>query len=127
MAFKIAMLLAAIHTEHGTVKIQESHAYAAQLICERWRESLYRLERDIAKANGSLEDKVLGYLRTTGESGASLRDIMRDCAIKDKQKANNTLEVIAEDGVIEKFDVKRDGPGRPSWRYRIISKGETPL
>lgn len=122
MAYKVAMLLAAIHTDSGTVRIEEPHAYAAQIICERWRESLYRLERDIAKANGSLEDKVLAYLRTAGEPGASLRDIMRDCAIKDKQRAVNTLEIIAEEGVIEKYDLKHDGPGRPSIRYRLTPK-----
>lgn len=120
MAFKVAMLLAAIQTEHGHVKIEDQHAYAAQQICERWRESLYRLERDVAKANGSLEDKVLAYLRTTGENGASLRDLMRDCAIKDKTKALNTLDVIADDGMIEKFNMKQTGPGRPSWRYRVV-------
>ena len=120
MAFKIAMLLAAIHTESGMVRIEECHAYAAQLICERWRESLHRLERDIARASGSLEEKVLVYLRTSGEGGASLRDIMRDCAIKERQRAVNTLEVIAEDGQIEKYQLTRNGPGRPSIRYKVV-------
>ena len=42
MAFKVAMLLAAIESKNQQIRIEAPHAYAAQELCERWRESLHR-------------------------------------------------------------------------------------
>lgn len=122
MAFKVAMLLAAIETEQAPVRIAERHAYAAQSICERWRESLHRLDRDVARVGGVLEDKLLAYLRSAKETGASLKDIKRDCPVKDDRKIEEALRNLGEEGSIEKFDAapQRSGPGRKSWRFRAI-------
>lgn len=119
MMIKVAMLLAAIDTTIAPIRIEEKHAYAAQEILERWRESLHRLDTHVAHSNGNnANEKVMGYLNTAGSQGASIRDIMRDCGIKNKKDVEEALKALYEDGVIEKFDHKPKGPGRPSIRYR---------
>lgn len=122
MAVKVALLLAAVDTQSGQVRIEPHHAYAAQLLCERWRESLYRLDRDVARSAENGNEKVMNYLRTVGEKGATIRDIMRDCAIKQRNYLEDVLKALHEDGSIEKFDHKPDGAGRPSTRFRSIRK-----
>lgn len=122
MAAKVALLLAAIDTSSGTVRIEEQHVYAAQIICERWRESLYRLDRDVARSAESANEKVMNYLKSMGSTGATIRDVMRDCAIKQRGYLEDVLKVLAEDGVLEKFEYKPDGAGRPSIRFRYIQK-----
>lgn len=122
MVVKVALLLAVVDTQSGPVRIQPQHAYAAQLLCEKWRESLYRLDRDVSRAAESGNEKVMNYLRTTGENGATIRDIMRDCAIKQRSYLEDVLKVLHEDGVIEKYERKPDGAGRPSIRFRILKK-----
>lgn len=123
MVKKVAMLLAATDGEKKHVRIEARHAYAAQMIGERWRESLHRLDTDIARSAGSENDKVLNYLRGAGETGASIRDIMRDCAIKHRNHLEDNLKTLYEDGKIEKFEYKPDGGkgGRPSIRFRLLS------
>lgn len=118
MALKVAMLLALADTTARPVKIERRHAYAAQEIIERWRESLYRIDRDVARSTGSLEEKVLGYLKSTGGDGASMRDIMRDCAIRDRRMVEQSLTVLADDGAIVAEQHKPEGRGRPSIRYK---------
>lgn len=119
MAFKIAMLLAAIESEAAPIIIQAKHAYAAQAICERWRESLHRLDRDIARSGNTIEDKVLNYLKSAGAIGVTMRELIRDCAIKDgKVKAIGVLNTLADEGLIEQFDQKPPGAGRPTKKYR---------
>lgn len=122
MAYKVAMLLAAVQATPGrTIRIEACHAYAAQLICERWRESLHRLDRDIARTGNTMEDKVLAYLKTAGETGVTMRDLLRDCGIKEgKAKALTVLNTLADEGLVEKMDVKPEGRGRPSIRYRYV-------
>lgn len=122
MAVKVAMLLAAIDSRTGYIRIEPQHAYAAQQICERWRESLHRLDRDVARSAESGSDKVLNYLKTCGTAGATLREIMRDCAVKQRGYAEDMLRVLHEDGSIEKYDYKPEGGGRPSVRFRFLQK-----
>jgi len=122
MAAKVALLLAAIDTSNGNVRIEEQHVYAAQVICERWRESLYRLDRDVARSAESANEKVMNYLKSLGSTGATIRDVMRDCAIKQRGYIEDVLKVLAEDGVLEKFEYKPDGAGRPSIRFRYVQK-----
>ncbi len=127
MVKKVAMLLAATDGEKKHVRIEARHAYAAQMIGERWRESLHRLDTDIARSAGSDNDKVLNYLRGAGETGASIRDIMRDCAIKHRNHLEDNLKTLYEDGKIEKFEYKPDGGkgGRPSIRFRLLSSSSS--
>lgn len=121
MVVKIAMLLAAIECETQNVRIEARHAYAAQLITERWRESLHRLERDVARSSDSDNDKVLNYIKTAGSLGSTLREIMRDCAIKQRIVAEGALKTLYDDGMIEKYEYRPTGAGRPSIRYRYVS------
>lgn len=121
MAFKVAMLLAGVDTTEGQVKIGIEHAYAAQQICERWRESLYRLDRDVASSGDRREDRVLSYLKSAGSEGVTIREIIRDCGIKEgKPKALEFLNVLADEGLVEMYDKKPEGAGRPSKKYRIV-------
>lgn len=123
MMVKVAMLLAAIDTEYGQIRIQAKHAYAAQEIIEDWRESLHRLDRQIAKVGGQLHDKLLKYLRSTGATGASITDIKRDNGIKtNRGEVERILTDLGEDGLIEKFEMERKAGtrGRKSIRYRVV-------
>lgn len=123
MVYKVAMLLAAIDTEDGSVKVEDRHAYAAILICEQWRESLHRLQRDIDKARGGLSDdnKVLALIKQAGERGLTMRDIMQLCNLRPRAKAVEALTVLSDDGLIEQVSVKPEGRGRPTVCYRLIS------
>lgn len=122
MVLKVAMLLAAVDNTSETIRIEPCHAYAAQLICERWRESLHRLERDVAKSMTNDNDKVLNYLRGCGLDGATMRDLQRDCSVKQRNQLENALKTLSEDNQIEKFEYKHNGAGRPSIRFRVIPK-----
>jgi hypothetical protein len=119
MAFKIAMLLAAIETESGQIIIKPCHAYAAQMICERWRESLHRLDRDIAHSGNTIEDKVLSYLKSAGIEGVTIRELIRDCAIKGgKSVVVGILNTLADENLVESYDKKPEGAGRPTKKFR---------
>lgn len=122
MAYKVAMLLAAVETGQRGFRIEARHAYAAQQICETWRESLHRLEGDVNKAKGgdSDDNKVLGYIRQSGIKGVTLREIMQFCNLRPRAKAVEALTILADDGLIEKYDYKPEGRGRPTQYYRMI-------
>ena len=121
MAIKIALLLAMSETTPGQItNVTIENALAAIVIAERWRESLYRLDRDTARANGNkTEDKVLDYLRTAGATGATMREIKRDCAIREQRFAVEALTSLADAGLVEKYERRPTGAGRPAWCYRI--------
>ncbi len=127
MAFKVAMLLAAIEATERPVRIAERHAYAAQMIIEQWRESLHRLDADIARAknSGSDEDKLTALLRQSGLKGVTMREIMKGCNLKPLQRANDALRVLSEEGLVEKYDYKPDGRGRPTTYYRLSGLSES--
>lgn len=119
MAYKVALILATIEAKGTQIRIEARHAYAAQLICERWRESLHRLDYDISRAqNNGVHEKVLRYIQSSGEHGVTLRDIMKDCALKTKAYAMDVLSIIAEEGSIVRYDRKPEGKGRPSICYK---------
>jgi hypothetical protein len=119
---KVAMLMAAVEAEELPIRVEARHVYAAQEIVERWRESLHRLQRDIARSHQNVEEKVLDYLRSAGEGGASLRDIKRDCGFKQNNMAQDALVSLGEEGVIEQVKMPAPGGkgGRPSVRYRMV-------
>lgn len=121
MAFKVALLLAAIDADELPIRIEEQHAYAAQQICESWRESLHRLDGDIARSlnRGSHDEKVMNLLRQSGAAGVTMREIMKICGLKDRNQTVNVLTVLADEGLVEKYDYKPGGAGRPTVRYRI--------
>jgi hypothetical protein len=125
MAYKVAMLLAAVDGEPGVIRVECRHAYAAILICESWRESLHRLQRDIDKARGGLSDdnKVLALIKQAGSKGLSMRDIMQLCNLRPRTKAIEALTLLADDGLIEQYQHKPEGSkgGRPTVCYRIVS------
>lgn len=117
MMIKVAMLLAAIETETSTIRIEARHAYAAQQICERWRESLHRLDMHVdASRRTNVDDKVLAFIKSGGELGVTARDIQRACNIETQQREQN-LKLLMDDGIIERF--QRVGKGRPAVCYRI--------
>lgn len=121
MAIKVAMLLAAIDSYDLPIRIELRHAAAAQQIVERWRESLHRLDIQVARTQQGIEEKILAYLKSAGQTGASARDIKRDCAVKDQRHFTDALNMLGDDGLIEKYEAeKRAGPGRKAWRYRVI-------
>ena len=125
MAFKIAMLLAAIATPEGNVRIDVAHAYAAQLICERWRESLHRLDMDIARSGNTIQDKVLAYLKCAGTEGVTAREIIRDCAIKTGRAGlTDILNILADENLVEQYDKKPAGAGRPTKKFRYVKNAE---
>jgi hypothetical protein len=127
MAFKVAMLLAAVDADERPVRIEDRHAYAAQMIVEEWRESLHRLDQDIAKSKAVDNDdnKVLELIRQSGLYGVTMREIMQACNIRPRAKAIDALTVLADDGLIEKFDRKPDGRGRPTVCYRASGIAES--
>jgi len=129
MAFKVAMLLAAVDTDERPVRVEDCHAYAALLIVEQWRESLHRLDQDIAKAknSGSDEDKVIALIRQSGLKGVTMREIMQSCNLRPRGKAVDTLTVLADEGLIEKYDFKPEGRGRPTTYFRISGLSDTEL
>lgn len=122
MAYKVAMLLAAVDSGKRGFRIEARHAYAAQQVCEAWRESLHRLEGDVNKAKGgdSDDNKVLSYIRQSGAKGVTLREIMQFCNLRPRAKAVEALTILADDGLIERYDYKPEGRGRPTQYYRMI-------
>lgn len=122
VAYKVALLLATVDSPTPQIRVEDRHAYAAQLIVERWRESLHRLDKQVNHSrSGDLHDKLLRYIENFGETGVTLREIMRDFNLETRAKAMDKLQVIAEAGLIERFDRKPEGRGRPSICYRIAS------
>ena len=126
MAFKVAMLFAAIDAQSTPVRIEARHAYAAQLVCEDWRESLHRLDRDIAKAHTSdgNDNKVLALIRESNGRGVTIREIMQQCNIKTRKDAVDALTLLADDGLIEQYNHKPEGRGRPTVYYRLIQESK---
>jgi hypothetical protein len=128
MAIKAALLLAMSDTQPGQIThVSLAHALAGMMIAERWRESLHRLDRDTARATGNrTEDKVLEYLRMAGASGSTLREIKRDCAIREQRFAIEALTSLSDAGLVERFN-RPAGPkgGRPALVYRIAGSGDT--
>jgi hypothetical protein len=128
MAIKAALLLAMSDTQPGQIThVTLAHALAGMMIAERWRESLHRLDRDTARATGNrTEDKVLEYLRMAGASGSTLREIKRDCAIREQRFATEALTSLSDAGLVERFN-RPAGPkgGRPALVYRIAGSGDT--
>lgn len=118
MLIKVAMLLAAIETEALPIRIEARHAYAAQQICERWRESLHRLdEHIIACKRTNADEKLLQFVKTSGEVGVTARDIQRAFHMEPSQRDQN-LKLLMDAGLIEMF--KRDTKGRPAICYRVL-------
>lgn len=127
MAFKVAMLLAAIDTDFAPIRVEERHAYAAQQVVESWRESLHRLDSDIAKAknSGRDEDKVIALIRQSGLKGVTMREIMRGCNLSPRQKAVDALTLLADEGLIEKYEFSPGGRGRATTYFRISGLSES--
>lgn len=127
MVLKVAMLLAAVDGDTGRVRIEPCHAYAAQQICERWRESLHRLDTDVAKSKNANkeDDRVFRLIKDVGEIGVSIRDIMRSCNMPKREQAVSALTVLADDGLIEKFEYRANGKGKPSIHYRLAQQNGT--
>ena len=115
---KVAMLLAAIDTEKAPIRIEPRHAYAAQLLCERWRESLHRLDSLVAESryNGH-DEKVLKFVRSSGENGVTARDIQRGCNLTGDE-AQLLLKTLMDAGQIDMFQRKPEGRGRPAICYK---------
>jgi len=122
MLVKVAMLLAAMDATEQAVRIDDKHVYAAQDICERWRESLHRLDRDLAHVGGLLEDKLMNYLKKAGSAGATPREMKRDLGMKERGQPQYALANLIEEGAVEKYTARESGGkgGRPSYRYRIV-------
>lgn len=119
MMIKVAMLLAAIEAESPTIRIEPRHAYAAQQICERWRESLHRLDVHVdASRRTNVDDKVLAFIKAGGELGVTARDIQRACNIETQAREQN-IKLLLDAGVIEQF--QRNGKGRPAMCYRMAT------
>lgn len=121
MAIKVATLLAAVSANERPVRIEGYHAYAAQMIVEQWRESLHRLDQDVARSRASDNDenKLLELIKQSGPYGVTIREMMQALNIRPRSKAVEALQVLGEDGLIEKFERKLDGRGRPTTSYRI--------
>jgi len=119
MMVKVAMLLAAIEADSPAIRIEPRHAYAAQLICERWRESLHRLDEHVnASKRTNIDEKVFAFIKASGELGVTARDIQRSCNLETQAREQN-LKLLLDAGMIEMF--KREGKGRPAICYRVQS------
>lgn len=119
MMIKVGMLLAAIEAESPVIRIEARHAYAAQQICERWRESLHRLDEHVnASRRTNIDDKVLAFIKAGGEVGVTARDIQRACNLETPVRENN-IKLLLDAGAIEIF--KRETKGRPAICYRVIA------
>jgi hypothetical protein len=122
MAYKIALLFAAIESKDQAIRIEGRHAYAAQIVCERWRESLHRLDIDVARSqNNGVHEKVLKYIQSSGDVGVTLRDIMKDCGLKTKAYAMDILSTISDEGAVSRFERKPEGKGRPTVIYKYVN------
>lgn len=118
MLIKVAMLLAGVDSQDQQVRIEGRHVYAAQMICERWRESLHRLDKHINESKAErVDDKVLAFIRTAGQVGVTARDIQRGCGIKDNSETMKQLKPLLDAGLIEPYN--RAGKGRPAICYRV--------
>jgi hypothetical protein len=107
MSVKVSLLLVAIQTASGSnVAVGLGHAAAAIDICERWRESLHRLESDAARAAyAGKDDRVLRHIAHAGASGRTVREMMRDCGIATLQEVNNILDLLRQaDPVVKERD-----------------------
>jgi hypothetical protein len=127
MAIKVSLLLAMSETQPGSpITISEANALAAILICERWRESLHRMERDANRAVGNkTEDKLLEYLRSAGEGGATMRDIKRDVRMRDQREGADALTSLSDAGLIIKFE-RKAARGPKATAFRIAGIGDQP-
>lgn len=119
MMIKVAMLLAAIDSETPAIRIEPRHAYAAQQVCERWRESLHRLDEHVNQSRRTnVDDKVLSFIKASGELGVTAREIQRSCNIETQAREQN-IKLLMDAGAIEM--IKREGKGRPAIAYRVVS------
>ena len=126
MMIKVALLFALVDAEeHGRVHVEARHAYAAQQLTERWRESLHRLDDAVARSHyEGKEDRVLSYLKGVGARGATLRELMKDCGLKDKKYATDIITLLADEGLIEKAQIDTGKPGRKPIVYRMAQEAE---
>jgi uncharacterized protein DUF3987 len=119
MMIKVAMLLAAVDSDHAPIRIEAKHAYAAQLLCERWRESLHRLDSHVAESRyNGIDEKVLQFVKTGGELGVTAREIHRACNLSYEDVQKN-LKTLMDSGSVDMF--KREGKGRPAICYKVVA------
>lgn len=119
MLVKNAMLLAAVDTETATVRIEARHMYAAQQICERWRESLHRLDHIIAESKyDGIDEKVLKFIRSSGTVGVTMRDICRASNLEGSE-AEKKVKLLVDAGAVEMFKREHQGKGRPALCYKV--------
>lgn len=118
---KVAMLLAAIDSERSPIRIEPQHAYAAQLLCERWRESLHRLDAHVAESKyNNVDEKVLKFIRTSGEIGVTSRDIQRGCNLS-SEDTQRQVKTLMDAGQVDMFQRKPEGRGRPAICYKVAT------
>jgi hypothetical protein len=121
MMIKASMLLAAIDAKGATIKIEGKHAYAAQLLCERWRESLHRLDVHVAESRyNNVDEKVLKFIRTSGEIGVTARDIQRGCNLT-SDEVTKQVKTLMDAGQVDIFKREQQGRGRPAICYKVVS------
>lgn len=120
MMVKVAMLLAGIEADSQTVRIESHHAYAAQMICERWRESLHRLDALVDETRiDRVDDKILAFIRSGGQIGVTSRDIQRGCGVKETEAAKQ-VNTLIDAGLVEKFIAVPEGKSRSSIRFKVV-------
>lgn len=122
MVVKVAMLLAAVESTTKQIRIETHHAYAAQQVCERWRESYHRLDIHVAQAKvDDVDERVLNFVRSSGAIGVTVRDVVRSCGVQPTSRAKEQLATLVDAGELEAF--KREpigGKGRPAICYRAV-------
>lgn len=120
MMVKVGMLLASID---GSLRIEPRHAYAAQQVCEGWRESLHRLDDHVADTrNERLDDKLLHCIKSAGSAGITLRDIKRilHIDVSRTRELETQLKDLQDAGTIETFLRDNGGRGRKPMCYRLV-------
>jgi hypothetical protein len=122
MAVKVALLLATIDAAETGIRIEARHAAAAINIVEDWRESLHRIDADVARAmSAGPDDKIIDFLRSRGAAGSTARDVTRSCGIRDHKLTAATLQGLMDAGEVECVKIAHEGRGRPALVYRLVN------
>lgn len=127
-AIKVAMILAALDTEHPPVQLTLAHWAKAQQIVEDWRYSLHLLRHKSAASQGQRDlDKIVSFLNGKGADGAKTRDIARKTHLK-VEELRRYMEELSRQGLVELFYVANSkGRKLEYWRRAGAAASAIPI
>ena len=109
-AFKLATLFAALDwlkTSDEVPTVTTDHWSAAQTLAEGWRESAHRLLEQLDRSGEAVQekrhqDRMLTWIRESGQQGYTLRDLYRKMHLTAKAGRQIAQELVKAGLVVER-------------------------